>query len=314
MENQENKEKNIKAIVTMPPYAPYLNEVLEHPIVLGIRLNTVMPVKESYEDLLKRLNEQTQKKGKEFWLDLKCRQLRIADFGVPPFTEIKLSHEIEVYTPCKAYFSDRAESATILEVNGNKLIMQDGPKRVVGPGESVTITHPTLEVKGYLTDCDKKYIEAGNKAGVNKYMLSFVESNNDIAEFRKYSKDSKIKLKIESQKGIDYVVHNYEPKKDSEKAGLMAARGDLYMQLHWPHRLVEALETILEKDNNAIAASRLFSSLADNPEPKCEEVFDADSMLRMGYKTFMFGDEVCLKKESILSALNLFEAVSEKYQ
>ena len=33
----------MKAIVTMPPYAPYLEEVAQHPIVSGIRLNTVMP-------------------------------------------------------------------------------------------------------------------------------------------------------------------------------------------------------------------------------------------------------------------------------
>ncbi len=297
----------IKAIVTMPPYAPYLEEVIKHPRVSGIRLNTVMPIRDTHEDLLKRLQEQVGEK--EFWVDLKGRQLRIADYGVPPFTEIKLSHEIDVFTPCDAYFSGRDEKATVLAVDRNKLIMQEGPRRVVGPGESVTIVHPTLKVKGYFTDTDKRYIEAGNKAGVNRYMLSFVEGLEDIEEFRKYDNKAELIAKIESRKGIAYVQNRYR-----NECRLMAARGDLYMELNWPHTLIPALETIIEKDKNAVVASRLFDSLAHNPEPKCEEVFDVDSLLRMGYKTFMFGDEVCLKRDSIISALNLLSAMTEKYE
>lgn len=300
--------EKIRAITTIPPYAPYLDEVLKHPAVAGIRLNTVMPVKESYEDLLKRLNDRAKNFGKDLWIDLKCRQLRIKTFGVPPFTEIELSHEIEVYTPCKAYFSSRSDSATVLQVDGNRLIMQEGPRRVVGPGESVTIVHPTLRVKGYLTDTDKKYIEAGNKVGIGNYMLSFVERQSDVEEFKKYNANSQVVLKIESQKGLDYVSHEY-----NGNCRLMAARGDLYMQLHWPHLIIEGLEKILEKDKDAIIASRLLESLSESPEPRCEEISDMDNLLRMGYRTVMFGDEVCMKRDSIVSALNLFSAIAEKY-
>src|SRR3989338_9101806 len=126
---------DIKAIVTIPPYAPFIDEVVAHPAVSGVRLNTVMPTKGALEDLLKRLQDQVG--DKELWIDLKCRQLRVKSYGVPPFTEIELSHRIEVYTPCDVYFSDRNEKARILEVEGNKLIMESGPRRVVGPGESV---------------------------------------------------------------------------------------------------------------------------------------------------------------------------------
>ena len=61
-ENKDKKEKDnegkmIRAVVTMPPYAPHMEEVLRHPLVLGIRLNTVMPVKETLESLLFRLNK-----------------------------------------------------------------------------------------------------------------------------------------------------------------------------------------------------------------------------------------------------------------
>ena len=37
---------NVRAIVTTPPYAPFLDEVARHPLVCGFRLNTVMPVRD----------------------------------------------------------------------------------------------------------------------------------------------------------------------------------------------------------------------------------------------------------------------------
>ncbi|MDO8516900.1 MAG: pyruvate kinase [Nanoarchaeota archaeon] len=299
-------KKTINAIVTMPPYAPFIDEVIEHPLVKGIRLNIVMPIKkDKREELLKGLYEKTKNKNKELWLDLKCRQLRTENYGVPPFTEIELSHKIQVYTPCKAYFSDRSISATILEVDGNKLIMQEGPKRVIGPGESVTIPHPTLQIEGYLTDKDKEYIETGNKIGLKNYMLSFVEKKEDIEELKKYCKDATIISKIESQKGIDNLKEI--------NTRLMAARGDLYMELNWPHEIIFAVEKILAKDENAMVASRIFSSLEERLEPSCEDLGDVDNLLRMGYKTFMFGDDICFKKDSIIGALNLLSIMARRY-
>lgn len=311
-ENENKKEKNegeIKAVVTMPPYAPHMEEVLRHPIVSGIRLNTVMPVKESLESLLFRLNRSAEKYGKELWVDLKGRQLRIATFGVPPFTEIKISHKIDVYTPCKIYFGDRNEPSTLLEVDGDRLIMQEGPRRVVGPGESVTIPHPTLKIDGYLTDLDKRYIEAGKRVGNHKYMLSFVESKEDIDTLRKMDDKAEIIAKIESVKGLNYVNTSYKG-----EAKLMAARGDLYMELHWPHKIINALQDILRNDAGAYVASRLFESLGRQPEPSCEDLGDVDNLLRMGYRSLMFGDELCLKRQTIMPALNLLSLMADNYK
>ncbi len=296
-----------QALVTMPPYAPYIEKVLKHESVSGIRLNTVMPIKGSLEGTLAGLHDLTKKHQKELWIDLKCRQLRVKAFGVPPFTEIELSHTIEVYTPCKAYFSDRHEAATVLEVDGNRLIMQEGPKRVVGPGESVTIPHSTLHIQGYLTESDRHYVAACARLGIHTYMLSFVEQAADLAELRALDPQADIIAKIESQRGLDYVRHTQPVPR------LMAARGDLYMELHWPHTILEALDSIIQKDQNAIAASRILSSLSKQAEPSCEDLGDLDNLLRMGYRTVMFGDEICLREESILAGLNVFHAVAQRY-
>jgi len=297
------------AIVTIPPYAPFIDEVISHPIVSGIRLNTVMPVKDKLEDVIKRLDEKAKKHSKELWVDLKCRQLRIGTYGVPPFTEIQLTHNIKVNTPVKAYFSDGRESATVLKVDGNKLIMQAGPKKVVGPGESINIIHPSLTIEGYFTDTDKRYIEAGNKANVHNYMLSFVESQQDIDELYKLDPEASIVAKIESAKGLNFVANHY-----NGKSRLMAARGDLFVELTKPHYIITAVELIVNKNPNAIAASRIFNSLSYSLEPSCEDIGDVDNLMRMGYKTLMLGDDVCMERDSVASAMNLLQAMAGKYK
>lgn len=299
---------SLTAIVTVPPYAPFIDEVVKHPIVSGLRLNTVMPIKEGkLEETVKQLQDKAR--DKDLYIDLKCRQLRVKTFGVPPFTEIELTHSISVETPVTAYFSDGEEYATVLEVEGNKLFMQEGPKRVVGPGESVNIPHPSLKVAGYLTEKDKEYINVGSAAGVHKYMLSFFEKPEDEKELLLLDPRAEPVYKIESMRGLNYVRKNC-----SGKGRLMAGRGDLYVEVSKPHHIIEAMETIVQKDANAIAASRILTSFSNSYMPSCQDISDVDSLVRMGYRTLMLGDDVCMKRESVLSALNLLGGMAENYQ
>ncbi|MFH1182291.1 MAG: pyruvate kinase [Candidatus Woesearchaeota archaeon] len=298
-----------KAIVTIPPYAPYMKEVLNNTIVSGIRLNTVMPLHETLDDAVKRLNDEAQKAGKDLWIDLKCRQLRVKTYGVPPFTEIELTHNLTVDAGTTAYFSGGLEKATILSVKNNRLLMQEGPKRVVGPGEAINILHPSLKIEGYLTDTDKKYIEACSRLGLHNYMASFVEGAEDLEEIGKLDGQANLIAKIESQKGIEYVQTGW-----NGKSRLMAARGDLFVELKMPHHITQAVEAIVRKDPNAIVASRIFDSLAQSLEPSCADIGDADNLLRMGYRAFMFGDEICMERNQIMSGLNLLRAMAQRYE
>ncbi|MBI4141186.1 hypothetical protein HY485_05095 [Candidatus Woesearchaeota archaeon] len=291
------------AIVTVPPYAPFLDEVAQHKIVSGLRLNTVMPVKEPLENVLKRL----QDTGKQAWIDLKGRQLRTRGYWVPPFTEVCVSHKIDVKTPTTAYFGNGKESATLIGVDGYRLLFLEGPRRVVGPGEAINIPDKSLVIYGGLTNTDKKYIEAATKLGMHDYMLSFVESQTDIAELLRYDNKANIVAKIESKKGLDYVKENYD-----SKTRLMAARGDLYIEVERPHQILEALEAIVVKDKQAIAASRIFESLAKSAEPTSQDITDAAYLMKIGYQTLMLGDDVCLQRESVIGALNLLEAIVNK--
>jgi len=293
-------------IVTIPPYAPFIREVARHPVVTGLRLNTVMPTKEPLDVLLKRLQDFSY--GKNIFVDLKGRQLRTTGFGVPPFTEINISHDISVNTPVTAYFCNGEESATVVGIDGRRLLFLEGPRRVVGPGESINITDPSLVINGYLTDKDISYIEAAKKIGLHDYMLSFVESNDDLSEVRNYDSNANIVAKIESIKGLKYVREDF--KKDCH---LMAARGDLYIELKRPHDILDAVETIVQADSEAIVASRLLNSMNLSTEPSCQDISDVAYLIKSGYHNLMLGDEVCMRRESVMGSLNLLESIIEYY-
>lgn len=294
----------MKAIVTMPPYAPFMDEVARHPMVSGLRLNTVMPVVNPLEDVLNRFKDT----GQEIYIDLKGRQLRTAESASPPFTEITLSHDIELSIdpehPPLAYFRDGRDKAHVVAVKDNKLIMLEGPRETIGKGESINILDPSLVIHGGLTEKDKAYIAAGRAVGIHNYMLSFVESSADAQEVSALDTLAQVVEKIESRKGGHYVRDAYSGNR------LMLARGDYFIEVGKPHKILRATKEIITADPNAIAASRIFTSLSASLEPACSDISDVAYLHELGYKTIMLGDDVCQRRDSVISALNLLEAMN----
>lgn len=295
--------RSVEAIVTVPPYAPFLREVADHPLVAGLRLNTVMPIKEPRAEVLARLADL----GKPLWVDLKGRQLRVAGAAIPPFTEVTLTHAVTVRTPCDAFFSDGREHARVAAVDGHRLILEDGPRRLVGPGESVNIVDDSLVVHGTLTESDRAYLAAMRDAGLANVMLSFVERRDDVAEVRELLPGAEIVLKIESRRGL-WLASDA----GASLGRLCAARGDLYVEVLHPHRIAGAVRAIIKADPDAIVASRLLGSLARDPVPDCADVSDVAWLLSLGYRTFVLGDDVCLRRDSVIAALNLLDSVARE--
>lgn len=294
----------IRAIVTAPPYATYLEEVARHPIVSGLRLNTVMPLRESPAEALQRLRALRQ----PLWVDLKGRQLRVIGAAIPPYTEVQLSHPIRVQTPVDAYFSDGRERVRVVAVNGDRLILEDGPHRLIGPGESVNIVDPSLEVLGTLTETDRAYLKAMKEVGLRRVMLSYVETAEDVAEVRELLPGAQIVLKIETQRGLSFARRH-----GASQGQLMAARGDLYVEVARPHEIISALRAIVQADPAAIVASRLFDGLAHHPVPESADIGDVAFLLSLGYRTFMLGDVTCFNRDTVLEALNLLQAVAGEF-
>ena len=294
----------VRTIVTAPPYAVFLEEVARHPLVCGFRLNTVMPLREGPAEALERLRDYNQ----PLWVDLKGRQLRVVGAAIPPYTEVRLSHPIQVDTPVDAFFSDGTECVRVAAVDRDRLILEDGPRRLVGPGESVNIIHPSLKVAGTLTETDRAYLDAMRELGLRQVMLSYVEQPSDIEEVQTLLPGAEVMLKIENQRGLDFARYY-----GASQGQLMAARGDLYVEVLQPHRMVTALRQIITADPHAVVASRIFDSLAHHPIPESADIGDAAFLLSLGYRTFLFGDVVCLQRDTIMEALNLLEAVAGEF-
>jgi pyruvate kinase len=295
---------DIRAIVTIPPYAPFAEEVARHPIVAGLRLNTVMPIAGPLEPVLQRLAGL----GAPLWVDLKGRQLRVVGAAMPPFTEVRVSHAVRVNVPATAFFNDGREPARVVAIEGDRLILEDGPRRLVGPGESINVVDPSLEILGTLTDTDRRYLAAMRDLGLRRVMLSFAEREADAAEVEALLPGAEVILKIESPRGID--LARRLAASPPPRPRLMAARGDLYVEVLRPHRIVSAMRQVIAADPGAIAASRVFTSLSRGEVPDCADIGDVAFLMSLGYRTFMLGDEVCLARESVMSALNLLEAVA----
>jgi pyruvate kinase len=299
------EDRPVRAIVTTPPYADFLDGVAAHPLVCGFRLNTVMPVRGGPAEALARLQSYRQ----PLWVDLKGRQLRVVGAAVPPYTVVRLSHRIRVDLPVDAFFSDGVECVRVVDVDGDCLILEDGPRRLVGPGESVNIVHPSLRIEGTLTETDRAYLAAMAKAGLSQVMLSYVEEASDAEEVRGLLPGAEVMLKIETLRGLAFVRRH-----GATQGQLMAARGDLYVEVLRPHRIVGALRTIVEADPAAVVASRVFDSLAYHPVPDSADIGDVAFLLSLGYRTFLLGDAVCLKRDTVLEALNLLAAVAGEFR
>jgi len=289
-------------IVTAPPYADYLAEVCGHPLVCGLRLNTVMPLKERPAEALERLGQL----GQPLWVDLKGRQLRVAEAAIPPFTEVVISHKVNVQTPADVFFSDGREHGRLIAVDGDRLILENGPRRVIGPGESVNIPHPSLEILGTLTEKDIEYLRAMKAVGLSHVMLSYVESPADIEEVRTHLPKAEVALKIETQKGLEFVKEN-----GGQYGRLIAARGDLFVEVPQPHEILSATKQIIQADPQAIVASRILDSMAHHPVPVSAEISDVAYLISLGYRTFMLGDAICFDRDTLFETLNLLQQISK---
>lgn len=289
------------AIVTVPPYADFVAKVARHPVTVGLRLNTIMPLADPEATVLERLRAH----GQPVWVDLKGRQIRVVEAALPPFTAVRISHRISCSLPAELFLSDGQEHARLVAIDGERLVLDRSPRRLVGPGESVNVIAPDLRIEGTLTATDRRWLRAMGQAGARHVMLSFVEGPEDAAEVRALLPEAVVVQKIESQRGLAHVAAT-----GATHGRLLAARGDLYVELARPHQVLGAMRRIVQADPQAIAASRILGSLAWEAVPRCAELSDLAWLHGLGYRTVMLGDQVCQQRDSVLAALEVIAAVN----
>lgn len=299
----------MKIISTLPPphHEAQLNLTIEHPFVTGARFNTgarspYSPL-QTLELILKAIGEVIGEK--EFWLDLKGRQLRVTKWAVPTYGDIELNHEIELAYPAEIIFRD-GQASRIKKVIRNKIYVEPSPPTAIGDGQAVNISSSNLIIKGYFTEEDLLYIEAAKSLGIHNYMLSFVEEESDIIDMIKLDPDCKIVAKIESPKGLEFVRNIFPRFKD--RVNLMAARDDLFINIGRDKlAIIPALQELIQADPEAILASRLLTSLQSSSVVSLGDLSDLYLMSNLGYHNFMLSDGLCFKREPFLSALDILQ-------
>lgn len=280
--------KDCSLIATLPNLSKIEKacHVLENPDISGARFNTgvnsLMPPLEVVT-LLKKLSLEYHK---PIWVDIKGRQLRIVKWADPLYEAIELNHNINVVYPAKIHFRN-GDCTNITRVRGNKILVDPLPKEALGAGQSVNIIAKDLDIDGYLTDLDKQYLRACDQNKMSYIMASFVEEMNDLNEIRTYLPEAEITAKIESLKGMKFILEN------NIVHDLMAARDDLYIETGQNANIINYLKVIVERNYNAICASRIFSSLERQNYVELADYTDLLMMYEIGYRRFMLCDNIC---------------------
>lgn len=302
---------NLEFLVTLWPTFPHFRRFALDNRLSGVRLNSAMI---KVDELNNELDVANAAVGHvPLYFDIKGRQLRVTEtLPCKDHLELKLNHPISVDTPTMVLFKAAADRALLEKVvDGNHLIFRGGPEYMVYPGESLHIRDPDLEVQGELfTEQEKKKIEMAKKAGFNRFFLSYVESQRDIDEFREYVGDSYVIAKIENKKGLNYVQNEF---KQADNLNLMAATGDLYVEVDRPHDILDAIKLIIKKDPKGYVGSRILLSVIHEPVPSMSDLAHLGWLYEIGYRRMMLCDELCLKENLLGRAVNVLESFRNSY-
>lgn len=302
---------NFELLATLQPNFPHFRRFGDDERLAGIRLNNPHWTPSELQSELTVASTATV----PLYFDVKGWQLRV--IKVHPndeYLDIELNHPIDVPTPTPVIFKAGADGALLLRIEegGRRLIFRGGPKYIVKEGESLQIRHPALRVLGsQFTDQEIAKIDVAKAAGIKRFFLSYVSCASDVDCFRELvGPDAQILLKIESKKGLEFVSSSYR-KRDNTR--LVAARGDLYVEVDRPHDIMSALQLIIQKDPDAMIGSRFMLSVIHDEVPSCSDFLELAWVYDLGYRSIMLCDELCLKEDLLAVAINACESFKGNY-
>ena len=337
---------NLELQVTLWPSFPHFEKFAFDDRISAIRLNSAqMELVEIDRELeiIDRLNPTVP-----LFYDVKGRQLRVdsVDGDNTQYLDLTLNHPISVNTPTPVLFKAGSDYAKLLDVidGGYRLIFDGGPDFAVRRGESLHIRDKSLRSWGpQFTEAELEKIDKVKKFGFKRYFLSYVQSKADVDEFvNLVGSEAEVYLKIEDQKGLQYVANEFVK---TPNLKLVAARGDLYVEVDKPHEALAAQKLIIEKDPEALVGSRILLSVIQNPYkelrellciyqqqglseievqqillslvkptvPDCVDFSELAWLYDIGYKKMLICDEICLNEGLLDSAINAFEAFKKSY-
>ena len=305
--------QSINLSVTLWPSFPHFDKFAFDKRISSIRLNSAMMSVPELDQELEKISKMHI--TTPLYYDIKGRQLRITEV-IPNdnFLEMRINHPIQVDTPTVVLFKAGADYALLHEITdgGTHLKFLGGPKFMVKEGESFHIRDETLVVSGpQFVPIEMEKIGKVKKAGFKHWFLSYVENQRDVDEFRELvGDDAIVNLKIENKAGLTYVATDF---KKTPNTNLVAARGDLYVEVDKPHDILAAVKLIIDKDPEAVCGSRILLSVINDPVPSCADFHELAWLTDIGYKNMLLCDELCLKDDLLSRAVNVFQAFKDNY-
>lgn len=282
---------SLHLITTLPNITQkkLITRMFYHPLVSGVRYNVGTRSPYSPKETLTQIIDVASDAMKNFWIDLKGRQLRIVQWADPTYGDIVLNHAIQVDLPATIVFRGGTTS-NVVAVHGNKIYVEPNPPEALGAGQAVNIIGTNLRIEGFLTEEDKEFILAGKELGIHDLMLSFVESELDLLEVLALNPNAKMVLKIESLAGLAFIDTMYMKKWPNCR--LMAARDDLLVNIGINKaQILPAIRSIIKVDSRAIAASHIMTSL-ERGTISAADFSDLFLLYTMGYRNFMLSDGI----------------------
>lgn len=290
-------------ISSLPPayQTDLLARIAAHPVVDAVRYNTGMSSPYDPAKTIEKLLEAVDPRNKPLYIDLKGKQLRIVEWANLPEGSIRLNHAIKVTGSAKVFFRGDDVCNLVEVVNGNEIYVDPLPKAPVGRGQAINIIAERVEIEGGLLDLDRAYVQAALRLGIRRFMLSFVESKEDVRELEAAiaecsrgavaPEECEIVFKIESASGVEFVnILEHRHFSEGSPYRLMAARDDLLIQTGLL-RMGNGLKDIAKKDPRAICASRLLLGL-ECGAVSVADLSDIEYMRSLGYQDFMLSDEI----------------------
>lgn len=298
--------------VTLWPAFDHFHRFSNDGRLQGIRLNSaMMEAAEIDEDFCKRVELSTV----PLWFDVKGMQLRIKEVVCGPacdHLEFILHRPVQTKTPCPIWFKAGEDCGKCIEIrNGTHFIFEGGPRFEVKVGESIHLRQPHTVGGSTLLSYELEKLEKIRKLGFDKFYLSYCYSQRHVDEMREVIGDNaELILKIENRDGLEWVANHW---KRQAFTHLAAARGDLFVELNYPHEIVNACRLIVDKDPQAYVGSRMLLSCIHNTIPSCADFSDVSWLYEIGYRNFLLCDELCLKENLLARAVNVFDAWRQEY-
>lgn len=160
----------------------------------------------------------------------------------------------------------------------------------------------------YLSEQDKQDLLFGIRHGVDFVAASFVSTQQDVQELRKFLQDNggsdiEIIAKIENRSGVDNIEQICQACE-----GIMIARGDLGVEI--PFVEVPAIQKMLISKcrmlgKRVITATEMLESMIYNPRPTRAEISDVANAVYDGSSAVMLSGESAAGKYPVEAVRNM---------